>query len=312
MEFKKGNLDMLYQLPVEMIKEIMGSLQEVKGDYAHFQYQITPALAFQYYGFQNQNEIFKNKEVRLAFNYAIDRQKIVDFVLQGEGIPATYGIVPPAFKDYDAEGIKGYDFDVDKAKKHLTQAGFPNGKGFPKFTLQLNSGGSRHTQVAEAIQKMLKENLNIEVELNILPYAQQLESVENGKAIFWRAGWVADYPDPENFLTILYGGHIPTNPTEKSYINSMRYKNPRFDSLVDAALKETDTQKRFALYKQADQLAIDDAAIMPILYDENYRLLQENVKNFDANAMEYRDFRAVYFIPANKLSKKKELSPVGK
>ncbi len=305
LEFKKGNLDMIYQLPVEMIGEVMGSLEDAKSDYAHFQFQITPAMIIQYYGFQHQGDVFKNKLVRQAFNFAINRQKIVDYTLQGEGIPATHGIVPPSFKDYDVEGVKGYDYNPDKAKKLLAQAGFPNGKGFPSIKLQLNSGGSKNTQIAEVITAMLKDNLNIKVDMDVMPFAQHLENLETGKATFWRTGWVADYPDPENFLVLLYGPLVPPNLTDKSYVNSVRYKNPKYDALFESARKEKDIKKRLELYKQCDQVAMDDAAVMPIYYEENYRLLQENVKNFDANAMEYRDFKSVYMIPADKMPKAK-------
>ena len=178
----------------------------------------------------------------------------------------------------------------------MAAAGYPDGNGFPKLTLQINSGGGdRNIQTAEVIQKMLKENLNIDVEINVMPFAEHLESLETGKAQFWRSAWVADYPDPETFLSLLYGKNVPEKITDKSYLNSVRYKSAKFDSLFSAALREVDDKKRFDLYLQADQVAIDDAAIMPVFYDENYRLIQTNVKNFTANAMEYRDLSHVYF-----------------
>lgn len=298
LEFKKGNLDMVYQLPFEMTNDIIGDLDKAKSEYNEFQLQINPAMAIQYYGFQHQSELFKNKYLRQAFNYAIDRQKIVDFTLQGEGIPATMGIVPPSLKDYDANKVKGFDFEPDLARKLLVKAGYPNGKGLPKIILQLNSGGSRNTQLAEVIQKMLKEIINVDVELNIMPLAQHLENLETGKTLFWRTAWIADYPDPENFLNLLYGGHIPDKLSDKSYVNSVRYKSEKFDSLFTMALKETDKKKRYDLYRQADQVAMDDAAIIPLYYDENYRLIQPYVKNFDANAMEFRDFKKVYMDPS--------------
>ena len=133
---------------------------------------------------------------------------------------------------------------------------------------------------------------------------QHLENYETGKALFWRTGWIADYPDPENFLNLLYGPHIPENLSDKSYINSVRYQSPIFDSLFSLALREVDDVKRAELYKEADQIAMDDAAIMPIYYYENYRLLQLNVRNFDINPMEYRDLSQVYFVPATALSDK--------
>jgi peptide/nickel transport system substrate-binding protein len=159
----------------------------------------------------------------------------------------------------------------------------------------LNSGGQRNTQVAEVIQKMLNENLNINIKLNVMPFAQHLENYETGKANFWRTGWSADYPDPETFLNLLYGPHVPANLSDKSYINSVRYQSASFDSIFQMALREVDQKKRFELYRQADQIALDDAAIMPIYYEEYTRLLQLNVRNFDQNAMEYRDLSKVYF-----------------
>ncbi|OFY86315.1 MAG: hypothetical protein A3F72_10940 [Bacteroidetes bacterium RIFCSPLOWO2_12_FULL_35_15] len=296
LEFKRGNLDMMFSLPIEMIPDILGELDHAKEGNTPFEMQVVPAMSTFYLGFQNQGEIFNKKEVRLAFNYAIDREKIVNYTLQGEGIPGIYGIVPPSFKEYDIKRLKGFSFDVDKARKYMAAAGYPDGNGFPKLTLQINSGGGdRNIQTAEVIQKMLKENLNIDVEINVMPFAEHLESLETGKAQFWRSAWVADYPDPETFLSLLYGKNVPEKITDKSYLNSVRYKSAKFDSLFSAALREVDDKKRFDLYLQADQVAIDDAAIMPVFYDENYRLIQTNVKNFTANAMEYRDLSHVYF-----------------
>lgn len=307
LDFKRGNLDMVFRLPIEMIPDILGELDHAKEGNASFEMQVVPAMNTFYYGFQHQSEIFSKKEVRLAFNYAIDREKIVNYTLQGEGVPGIYGIVPPAFTGYDSKALKGYVFDADKARKYLAQGGYPDGKGFPKLTLQINSGGGdRNIQTAEVIQKMLKENLNIDVEINVMPFAEHLESLETGKALFWRTAWIADYPDPETFLTLLYSKHIPAKLTDKSYLNSVRYKSAKFDSLFVAALREIDDKKRMDLYRQADQVAIDDGAIMPIFYDEDYRLIQINVKNFPANAMEYRDMTRVYFVPKDEVKAKSE------
>jgi peptide/nickel transport system substrate-binding protein len=298
LEFKRGNLDMIFRLPIEMIPDILGELDHAKEGNQAFDMQVVPAMSIFYYGFQCQSDIFSKKEVRLAFNYAVDREKIVNYTLQGEGIPGTYGIVPPSFKNYDSKAIKGYTFDADKARKYLAKAGYPDGKGFPRLTLEINSGGGdRNIQTAEVIQKMLKENLNIDIEINVMPFAENIESIATGKAQFWRAAWSADYPDPEIFLTLLYSKHIPEKATDKSYLNSSRYASPRFDSLFNAAMQEVDDTKRMDLYRQADQQQIDDGAIMPIFYDEYYRLVQKNVKNFPANAMEYRDFTRVYIEP---------------
>lgn len=301
LEFKRGNLDMIFRLPTEMIPEILGELDKAKeGKNLDFDIQVVPAMSMFYYGFQQMDPVFKKKEVRQAFNYAIDREKIVTYILQGEGIPASHGIVPPAFKDYNINDVNGYVYDPDKAKQLLAKAGYPGGKGFPRITLQTNSGGGsgdRNIQTAESIQRMLKENLGIEVDINVMPHGEHIEAMETGKATFYRSSWTADFPDPSSFLMLLYGELVPSNPTEKSLINHPRYINPAFDSLLSAGMREIDNKKRFELYKKADQIATDDAALMPVFYDENYRLLQLYVKNFDANALEYHDLSRVYLLP---------------
>ena len=296
LEFKKGNLDMIFRLPLEMIDDVVGELEDAKkGGNRPYVMQVVPALSVFYLGFQHQLPPFNNIDVRKAFNYAIDKETIVTYTLQGEGRAAMNGLIPP-FKGYDYENVKGHPYSPELAKKHLAKAGFPNGKDFPELTLQINpGGGGRNVQIAEVVQKMLAENLGIDIKIEQLQLAQQLENVESGKTLFWRTGWTADYPDPENFLNLLYGGNVPNDLTTKAYINSMRYQSPKYDSLMEIALREVDKAKRFELFRQADQTQIDDAAILPIFYEENTRLIQVYVKNFPSNAMEYRDFTRVYF-----------------
>ena len=287
---------MVFRLPLEMIDNVVGELEDAKkGGNRPYIMQVEPALSIYYLGFQHQLEPFDNINVRKAFNYAIDRESIVTYTLQGEGRPALYGIIPP-FKGYNYEGVKGYEFSPKKAQEYMAKAGYPRGKGFPEITFQINSGGGgRNVQISEVVQKMLSENLGITVNIEQLQLGQQRMNIETGNAIFWKAGWNADYPDPENFLTLLYGKHVPDDFTSSAYLNTMRYKNTTFDSLFNAAAREIDETARYELYQKADQKASDDAAIMPILYDENTRILQVYVKNFPLNAMEHRDMTRVYF-----------------
>jgi peptide/nickel transport system substrate-binding protein len=181
------------------------------------------------------------------------------------------------------------------AKKEMALAGYPNGKGFPKVTLHINSGGGRNEKVAEAITTMLHDNLNIEIDITQSLWAQHTENLESAKFQFWRLGWVADYPDAENFLNLFYGGHVPKNPTDKAYINSFRYINPEYDRLFEKALATADFEKRSELYLQLDQIIIDDAPVLFIYFNLNRRLLQPYVRNFPANGMEYRLFKSVWF-----------------
>ncbi len=299
LEFSKGNSDLVYRFPLEMIDEIVDYKHQLKPAYKGFQLQFMPQISIQYYGFQHQGKIFNNVNVRKAFCYAIDRQKLCDFTLKGTGFPAIYGSVPPGTGTFDSKTVKGYNFDPSKAQEYMAKAGFPKGKGFPKVTLELNSGGSRNSQVAEALKKMIEETLGIQVDLLIVPWAQHTEAVETAKIDFYRLGWSADYPDAENFLNLFHSKYVPDDITQKTYINSFRYKNKVFDSYFNEAVATVDEAKRNALYTKADQQVIDDAVVLPIYYDVDYRLLQPNVRNCPQNAMEQRDFSEVYFVPMN-------------
>ncbi|MCB0507008.1 MAG: ABC transporter substrate-binding protein [Chitinophagales bacterium] len=297
LEFTKGNSDLVYRLPLEMIDEIVDYKKNLKPAYKKYTLQYKPQIAIQYYGFQHQGKIFNNKDLRIAFCYAIDREKLCDFTLKGTGYPAIYGIVPPGTGTYDYTAVKGYTYNPALAKEYMSKAGYPKGQGFPKITLQLNSGGSRNAQVAEAIKKMLEETLNIHVELLIVPWAQHTEAIEQAKVDFWRLGWVGDYPDPESFLNLFHSKYVPDDINTKTYINSFRYKNKHFDEVFDKALSIVDEKERNKWYAKADQIVIDDAVVLPIYYDIDFRLLQPNVRNCPQNASEQRDFSEVYFVP---------------
>jgi peptide/nickel transport system substrate-binding protein len=296
-EFSKGNSDLVYRFPLEMIEEIVDYKHHLKPEYKEFQLQFMPQISIQYYGFQHQGKIFNNVNVRKAFCYAIDRQKLCDFTLKGTGFPAFYGSVPPGTGTFDSKTVKGYTYDAAKAQEYMAKAGFPKGKGFPKVTLELNSGGSRNSQVAEALKKMIEETLGIELDLLIVPWAQHTEAVETAKIDFYRLGWQADYPDAENFLNLFHSKYVPDDINQKTYINSFRYKSKAFDAYFDEAVATIDEAKRNALYTKADQQMIDDAVVLPIYYDVDYRLVQSNVRNCPQNAMEQRDFSEVYFVP---------------
>lgn len=310
LEFKSGRLDMVYRIPVEMFHEFMGDLENAKNRNAEFEIVSSTALNTHFYGFNPlANPVFAKKEVRLAFNYAIDRHKIADFTIQGEGTAADYGMVPytEGFEKagYDFKSLKGYSFDPDKAKELMKQAGYPNGKGFPEITLEINSGGGdRNILIAEVIQKMLKDNLGITININTVPFPEHIENVQTGKSDFFRYAWIGDYPDPESFLTLFYGKHVPATLAEKSYINYFRYKNERFDSLFMAARLETDNSKRFAMLTKAEAIVLEDAPFMPIFYDENFRLLQKNVRNLPENPLNLMDMTTTFLIPSDKMPKK--------
>jgi peptide/nickel transport system substrate-binding protein len=141
---------------------------------------------------------------------------------------------------------------------------------------------------------MLIENLGIDVEITQVVWAQHTNNVETGKSNFWRYAWIADYPDPINFLNLFYGKNVPKTFEEASYTNPFRYINPKYDALYEKALSTVDAAERNKLYVQLDQMVVDDAPFLPIYYSVNRRLIQPYVRNLYANGMEYRDFKEVW------------------
>lgn len=295
LEFKRGNLDQVYRPALEMMEEIYDENGALQNEYSGFVSQHKPSLSLQYYGFLNCSPLFANTDLRKAFCYAIDREKLCRYTLKGTGMPAKYGVVPPGCGAYKSENITGFSYDPVLAKQYLASAGYPDGKGLQPLVLQINAGGGRNQQVAEAVTKMLRDNLNISVEITQLPWAQHLENAETGKVLFWRFGWVADYPDPENFLNLFYGPHVPVKINDNSYINTVRHKSKAFDVLFKKALATTNDTARLKLYNQADSIVINDAPLLPIYYDVEYRLLQNYIVNYPKNSMEFRLLRDVWF-----------------
>lgn len=295
-EFKKGNLDMVYRLPAEHVAEILESVNAGgNNEYSAYELQQTPEMATQFYTFNNRGKVFSNKHLRKAISFAIDKQKIFDLVLNREGFaPGHKGIIPPAFKKYPVDSVRGYSFNLDSARHYLRKAGYPEGKGFPKVTLELNSDGERNSNVANEVVRQLKEHLNINIEMKVMPFSQLVENIINGKSEFYRVGWLADFPNPENFLSLFYGKDVPSNPEEKSFPNFARYINPKYDMLYEKALASNDAHQASKHFFQAEQVLMEDAPIVVLWYDMGFRLLQGHVRNFPNNALQHRDYSEVY------------------
>ncbi len=294
--FQNGDLAMVIGLPSESIKDMVESqIADFQNKPPKYVLERSPEMASQYYEFNLTKEPFNNLKVRQAFSYAIDKNKIIEDVLKGEAYgPGTNGISPPSFKGYDITKITGYDFDAAKAKKLLAEAGYPNGKGFPKVKIELNSGGSKNANVVLEVQKQLKDVLNVDVDFEVVPQKQKLEDAKYARAEMFRSAWIADFPSPENFLWTMYGGSVPSDLTQPSYPNTPRYKNPEFDKLFVAGQMAKTQEEAYDNFLKAEQVLMSDAPILVLWYDENYRLIKSNVRNFFSNPMRYRDYSAVY------------------
>jgi peptide/nickel transport system substrate-binding protein len=176
----------------------------------------------------------------------------------------------------------GYRYDPAKSLQLLKEAGYPNGAGLPPIKLLTVP---IYGDLASYIANELRE-IGIKINVEIIQKSLLLEQTAKSEALFFRGSWIADYPDAENFLSVFYG----KNPAPPNYT---RYKNPRFDKLYEAALAEKDDSLRWKIYRQADQLMIKDAPVVPLWYDMVIRLVQPYVKNFVPNSLNLLELRKV-------------------
>lgn len=295
-EFQNGNLDIIIGLPSESIKDVVEKqIADFQNRPPKFILDRSPELATQFYEFNTAVGVFKNKKVRQAISYAIDRDRIVDEILKGEAYgPGIHGITPPSLRNYDVSSIKGYKQDKVLARKLLADAGYPNGKGFPAIKLVLNSGGSKNANVALEIQKQLRDVLGINMDLEIVPFTLKLEDSRMGRGDMFRSAWVADFPSAENFLMLAYGKTVPKTLNEPSWPNVSRFVNAQFDELYEKALATQNQEEKNKLLLEAEKLMMDEAPILVLWYDEKYRLYQARVNNFHSNPLNYWDFSSVY------------------
>ncbi len=291
-EFKRGNYDMIYALPTNYIIDILeyGTTNSI-----NYVVQDTVEMLVQYFEFLTVEGIFTDINLRKAFNYAIDREMIKNKILQGEVEAGINGITPNVFEGYDVSQIEGYTLDVKKARQLLAKAGFPDGKGFPDISIDINEGvAGINVKVAEEIKAQLKKNLNIDVGINVMVFNEKVERSRKGELLLWRSGWRSDYPHPESFLSIFYGRDVPEDLSKESFPNTSRYTNQRFDELYEKGLRAKSVQESYNYFMEAEQVAMNDAPAILLYYSENYRLLQPYVSNFPNNAMQYRDFSEVF------------------
>jgi oligopeptide transport system substrate-binding protein len=294
--FETQKLDLINTLPSMRVKEVVEkNINEFAGNPPRYILQREPEMISQFYVFNTKTAPFNNVKVRQAFNYAVNRDKLVDNVLQGQAIgSAIYGITPNTFMGYNIKNIHGYSLDIEKAKKLLAEAGYPDGKGFPETNVLINSGNSRNSSVAVELQKQLKENLNININFESLPNVQKYDLQMHGKSALFRDAWVADYSSPESFLSLFVGEAVPADNNAVSFPNTSRYQNTVFDTYFKKGRGFNVKGSSYANFMRAEQILIDDAVIMPLWYEGSYRLLTNKTKNLKLNGMRYYDLTKVY------------------
>lgn len=228
-------------------------------------------LCTSYVIFDTTRPPFDDVNVRKAFTMAFDRQRFIDVVLSGKALPAN-GLYPPGLPGFNL-GFKGLPFDPKQARELLKQSKYGGPQGLPPIVFTDAGIGTYVSADVAAMADMWQKNLDVKITVeNIEPdyYYDQVYSGNHGQLI--SNGWCADYPDPENFADVLF--HSGSSQ------NSGGYSNPQLDSLLEQARVEQNVTRRIGMYQQAEQMIVDDAAVLFTTHSLSYQLVKPYVKGY--------------------------------
>jgi oligopeptide transport system substrate-binding protein len=275
--FRAGQLDITGDVPLEKIavwrKDPRGLLQQ------------SPYLGTYFIWFNVTRPPFDKVPVRRALALAIDRQRLVDYVVRGGQSPGTAftppgcggGYEPPAAVPPDGRAIA-------EAKAALGEAGYPDGKGFPVTELLYNTSEGQK-KIAEAIQEMWRRNLGIEVRLYNQDWKVYLDNKRTGNFQMCRGSWIGDYNDPTTFLQIFTTG-TPTN--------AARWSDPAYDQLIAKAADERSQERRFQILHQAESRMLAALPVIPIYFSTRLYLKAASVNGWYNNIEDIHPLKFVW------------------
>ncbi len=288
LQFRQGELDFLNDIDPSFKDEVLNKKGQLRKDWeGKIILQKHAYLNTEYLGIvvDTANELVKQsplriKKIRQAINYGFDRKKLMFYLRNSIGTAAESGFVPAGLPSFDTSAVKGYHFEPEKARRLLQEAGYDKkGPAIKLLTIPI------YADLGNFIAKQLEE-IGMKVEVEVIPKSLLLEQTAQSKALFFRASWIADYPDAENYLSVFYG----KNPAPPNYT---RFKNPAFDELYEKAMLVTSDSIRYRLYQDMDRIIIDEAPVVPLWYDQVIHLVQPNVKGFKANGLNLLELRRV-------------------
>ncbi|PKB63706.1 MAG: hypothetical protein BZY80_05875 [SAR202 cluster bacterium Io17-Chloro-G2] len=246
-----------------------------------------PSFSVQYIGMNVNEPPLDDPKVRQALNLAIDKQEIATIVLGDQVVPAK-GILPPGFPGYDP-GLTGYEFDPERARRLLAESKYGGDlEDLPPIVMTSSgSFGAAVTLDMEVVLQMWEKNLGLRVDFQRTEFATFLKDLHKRRFQMFDIGWIADYPDPENFLDILFQSESSNNHTN--------YDSPEVDALLLEARTETDEARRYELYNQAERKILKDAPWVPLWYSgERYILVKPNVHDYYQTPLVIPRLRYVY------------------
>ena len=284
LQLVKGKIDFISGLDNSYKDEIItndGRLNEFYKD--RIKMLRGPYLNTEYLAFflkSEKNEI-KSELIRKAINIGFDKRKMLKFLRNGVGIPAEAGFIPSGLPGYKKNNINKYNTELAKSYVSNYKEKY---NSTPSLTLTTSSN---YLDLCEFIQKEL-EKLGIEINIDVIPGSALKQAKANGKLDFFRASWIADYPDAENYLSLFYSKNLaPDGP------NYTHFSNDEYDRMYENSLRETNPEKSKLLYQKMDSIITSKSIIVPLFYDEVVRFISKNVVGMEINATNLLDLRNV-------------------
>ena len=266
--YQTGELDIMgtYNFPTDQISAVSSNPE----------FKQVNQFFVAYIGFNNAKPPFNDVRVRQAFAKAVDKTTLINKVLEAAVVQADT-IIPPGMPGFNQAATKIQAFNTDEAKKLLADAGFADGKGFPKVALSINNQDPNYARIAAALQQMWKETLGVNVDINteeLAKFNDDLTATANKPTDaaafnFYISVWGADYPDPQNFVSQQLRTGVGNN--------NGHYSNAEFDKAVDQADVEVDQAKRLTLYQQAETIALTEVGWLPLYYGKANLLIRATV-----------------------------------
>ncbi len=287
LQFIQGNIDFMKSLDASYKDDILTTEGVLQPKYQSvIKMQTGAYLNTEYLGIYMdvaKNEPTQYKKIRQAINYGFDRKKMIQFLKNGIGTPATHGFIPKGLPSFNAQ--KGYTYQPEKAKKLVQEYLKVTGNTNPKITLTTNSN---YLDICEYVQRELQK-IGLEVAIDVIPPSTLRQARATGKLAIFRASWIADYPDAENYLSLFYSKNFTPNGP-----NYTHFKNEKFDALYEKSIKITAPEERYRLYQQMDSILIQEAPVVPLYYDEVIRFTQKNVHGLGINPIDMLQLKKVW------------------
>jgi len=286
MEFAQDKLDFINSIDSSFKDQLLNVNGDLKKDYkTSINLSSGPYLNTEYIGFflGKKDSPINNKNLRLAINYGINRKKMMKYLRNNIGYPANKGFVPRGL----SKNINtiGFEYNFEKSKKFL--ADYQNETGKKIINLELSTDAN-YIDIVEFLQRELLK-IGINIKINIMPPSALRQAKSNGKLQLFRASWIADYPDAENYLSLFYSKNkAPDGP------NYTHFENLLFDKKYIESYKEQSTYLRNQIYSELDKMIINEAPIIPLYYDKVMRFSKKNVFGIKSNPINQLNLKRVY------------------